>query len=475
MPEAQVQARVPPHDLEAERLVLGGIVVDNTLVPPVREVITEQCFYLEAHKEIFRASVDLYDRDEPVDLVTLRDELSRRGVLEKVGGVAYLSRLITEVSAVTNIPHYAQIVSQKFLLRSLIAGCNRVMQRCYEGSDDVQSIIQYAEQVVSDVAGAKLRPSILPVKEVVRMNLETLEQLATGEKKFSGIPTGFTDLDGLILGLHPGDLIIVGSRPSVGKTSLCLNIAYYAALKASVPVLIFTIEMSKEEITNRLLAAQAGVGLTKIRSGKLSKTDRKRLNEAGALLSELPIFIDDSATLTPLEMRSRAKMLKAESDVGLVMVDYIQLMHYHKRSENRQQEVTAISRSLKSMARELDIPVVAFSQLSREITRRKESRVPQLADLRESGSLEQDADVVIFLHDPSSARPGRRKEERRPKPEAIEIDVIVAKQRNGPTDTVRLLFQTRYASFKNISKQAPPPWVTQEDEDLYTPEASEEV
>jgi len=453
----EVQARVPPHDREAERLVIGGLLIDNSLIPVVGEIITENSFDFSAHKQIFSAMLDLYERDLPADLVTLKDELIRRQKLDKVGGMAYVSGLVADVSAVTNVRHYASIVNDKFLLRSLISACSRVVDKCYEGAQESIQVIEYAERAISDVAQSRSRSAVIAVADVVKENLDTIEKLATGEKKVSGVPTGFKDLDELILGLHPGDQIIVGARPSVGKTSLCLNIAYNVAKKEGVPVLIFTIEMSKEEVTNRFLSAIANVSLTKIRSGRLSHKDREVINHAGGELAELPIFIDDSATLSPLQMRSRAKMLKAEHDVGIVMIDYLQLMEYHRRTDNRQQEVTAISRSLKAMARELNIAVVAFSQLSRDVTKRRENSIPQLADLRESGSLEQDADVVIFLHDPTRSI-YKKKDEAYRRPDAVEIDVVVGKQRNGPTGTVKLLFQTRHACFKNISKDVPPPW-----------------
>ena len=453
---AEVQGRVPPHDREAERLVLGGLIIDNSLIPVVGEIVTERSFDFAAHRHIFSAMLELYERDLPVDLVTLREELTRRRMVEKVGGMAYISGLVADVSYVTNVRHYASIVHDKFLLRSLISASSRVVDKCYEGAEDAIQVLEEAERALSDVAQTRARTSIVPVAEQVRDNLETIEKLATGEKKVPGVPTGFRQLDKLILGLHRGDQIIVGARPSVGKTSLCLNVAYNAAKKEGVPVLIFSIEMSKEDVTNRFLSFLAGVSLSKIRSAKLSHTERELLRHAGAELSKLPIFIDDSATLSPLQMRSRAKMLKTEFDLGIVMIDYLQLMHYHRRTDNRQQEVTAISRSLKSMARELGVAVVAFSQLSREVTRRRESAIPQLADLRESGSLEQDADVVVFLHDPTRA--AHQKDKTYKRPEAVEIDVIVAKQRNGPTGAVKLLFQTKYVCFKNISSEAPPPW-----------------
>ncbi|MCD6326953.1 replicative DNA helicase [bacterium] len=461
---AEVQAKVPPHDLEAERLVLGGILIDNSQLAAVSEVITAKAFYFSPHQHIYDAMFDLYDKDLPLDLLTLKDELLRREKLEKVGGMAYLSRLVAEVSAVTNIRHYAGIMSEKYVLRSLIAACSNVVDKCYKGADDVGDLITLAERAVADATEQRSSSSIVSMDEVVRENLELLEKIAAGEKKVAGVPTGFTELDELMLGLHPGDLIIVGSRPSVGKTSWCLNVAHNAAAKEHVPVLIFTIEMSKEEITNRMLASKSGVSLTRIRAGKLSHSDRDMLKTAGEELSGMPILIDDSASLSPLEMRARAKQAKIEHNIGIAMVDYLQLMHYQRRTENRQQEVTAISRSLKTMARELDIAVVAFSQLSRDVAKRRENRTPQLADLRESGSLEQDADVVIFLHDPARGAPNK-KGEPQSRPDNAEIDIIVAKQRNGPTASLKLLFQTKYASFKNISKEAPPPWVVVDDQD----------
>lgn len=459
----EVQPQIPPQDREAERLVLGGILIDNSLLPVVDEVISTCYFDYTPHQKIYSAMLDLYNRDLPVDLVTLRDELLRHEKLENIGGMAYISSLVADVSAVTNVKHYAGIVKEKYLLRSLITACRGVVDKCFDGEQDASQLIQYAEKVVSDVAQTE-GSRVVPIKDVVRESIDTLTKIATGEKKCSGVPTGFKELDDLTLGLHPGDLVIVGARPSVGKTSLCLNFAFNAAVKQNVGTLLFTIEMSKEEIANRMLAAQAGVSLKKIRSGALSKSDRDGLAQASEVLSELPIFVDDSASLTPLEMRSRAKLLKVEQNISIVMIDYLQLMEYHKKRENRQQEVTAISRSLKSMARELGVSVVAFSQLRRDPTKRTENKVPQLDDLRESGSLEQDADVVLFLHDPSRAPKKDGKDETK-RPAAVEIEIIVAKQRNGPTGKLKLLFQTKYACFKNISSDAPPPWVTEDEED----------
>ncbi|MBN1592124.1 MAG: replicative DNA helicase [Candidatus Coatesbacteria bacterium] len=460
----EVQTRVPPHDREAERLVIGGLLIDNGLIPVVGESITEKSFDFAAHRDIYAAILDLFERDFPVDLVTLKDELTRRQKLDRVGGMAYISGLLADVSAITNVRHYASIISDKFLLRRLITACNRIIDRCYDGAQDAMDALEYAERSVSDVAQNRSRTSVVPLGDIVEDNLDTIEKLATGEKKVSGVPTGFKDLDALILGFHPGDEIIIGSRPSVGKTSLCLNMAQNMTKRDKVPILIFTIEMSKEEITNRLISSVAGVSLLKIRSGKLSHKDREAIKAACDEIGELPIFIDDSATLTPLQMRSRAKMLKAEHNIGVVMIDYLQLMQYHRRTDNRQQEVTAISRSLKAMARELDVAVVAFSQLSRDVTKRRENNIPQLADLRESGSLEQDADVVLFLHDPSRSV-YKKKEEGQKRPEAVEIEVIVAKQRNGPVGSIKLLFQTKFATFRSISNEPAPPWDAGDDSD----------
>jgi replicative DNA helicase len=421
--------------------VLGAVLVDNAAFNSAAEVLTRNDFYREAHRRIFEAMAALAERSQPIDLVTLKDELVKASALEGVGGAAYLASLLDGVPRITNVEHWSRIIKEKAVLRNLIHASTRIVQECYEAEDDPALLLDRAEKAIFDIAEHRIRQGFVGIREIVKESFRTIDQLSQSKELVTGIPTGFVDLDEKTSGLQKGDLIIVAARPAMGKTSLCLNIAQYASIKTGETVGIFSLEMAKEQLVLRMLCSDARVDSHRLRTGNLQEKDWARLAKAYADLSSSRIFIDDSATLTPLEMRAKCRRLKAEHGLGLVVVDYLQLMSGAGRTENRQQEIAAISRSLKGLAKELSVPVVALSQLSRAPEARTEKR-PQLSDLRESGGLEQDADIVIFIF---------REEEYKASDENRGIaELIIGKQRNGPTGTVRLAFIKEFTRFENL-------------------------
>jgi replicative DNA helicase len=421
--------------------VLGAVLVDNAAFNSAAEVLTRNDFYREAHRRIFEAMATLAERSQPIDLVTLKDELTKASALEGVGGAAYLASLLDGVPRITNVEHWSRIIKEKAVLRNLIHASTRIVQECYEAEDDPALLLDRAEKAIFDIAEHRIRQGFVGIREIVKESFRTIDQLSQSKELVTGIPTGFVDLDEKTSGLQKGDLIIVAARPAMGKTSLCLNIAQYASIKTGETVGIFSLEMAKEQLVLRMLCSDARVDSHRLRTGNLQEKDWARLAKAYADLSSSRIFIDDSATLTPLEMRAKCRRLKAENGLGLVVVDYLQLMSGAGRAENRQQEIAAISRSLKGLAKELSVPVVALSQLSRAPEARTEKR-PQLSDLRESGGLEQDADIVIFIF---------REEEYKASDENRGIaELIIGKQRNGPTGTVRLAFIKEFTRFENL-------------------------
>jgi replicative DNA helicase len=421
--------------------VLGAVLVDNQAFNSAAEVLTRNDFYREAHRRIFEAMAALAERSQPIDLVTLKDELIKASALEGVGGAAYLASLLDGVPRITNVEHWSRIIKEKAVLRNLIHASTRIVQECYEAEDDPALLLDRAEKAIFDIAEHRIRQGFVGIREIVKESFRTIDQLSQSKELVTGIPTGFVDLDEKTSGLQKGDLIIVAARPAMGKTSLCLNIAQYASIKTGETVGIFSLEMAKEQLVLRMLCSDARVDSHRLRTGNLQEKDWARLAKAYADLSASRIFIDDSATLTPLEMRAKCRRLKAEHGLGLIVVDYLQLMSGAGRTENRQQEIAAISRSLKGLAKELSVPVVALSQLSRAPEARTEKR-PQLSDLRESGGLEQDADIVIFIF---------REEEYKASDENRGIaELIIGKQRNGPTGTVRLAFIKEFTRFENL-------------------------
>ena len=433
-----------PHSLDGERTVLGAILIENEAYHHAAEILTENDFYRRAHQQIFVLMGALSERGQPIDLVTLKEELSRSGELESAGGVPYLTSLVDGVPRATNVPYYARIVKEKSVLRNLISSSNRIIQTCFDEPEDTQSVLAEAERSILEISEKSIRTGFEPVREIVKHSFKTVDELAERRELVTGIPTGFIEFDELTSGLQRSDFIIVAARPAMGKTSLCMNIAQHAGLTGAHTVGIFSLEMSKEQLVLRLLCGEGRVDMHKLRSGFLSEKDWARLIQAVSNLSEAQIFIDDSPGLTVSEMRAKSRRLKLEHGLDLLIVDYLQLMQGRGRFENRTQEIAGISRAMKGMAKELDIPIVALSQLSRAPESRGEHR-PQLSDLRESGALEQDADVVVFIY---------REEEYDSTTENKGVaELIIGKQRNGPTGTIKLAFIKEYTRFENLEWQ----------------------
>ncbi|MBL7495267.1 replicative DNA helicase [Frankia sp. CNm7] len=434
--------RTPPHDLAAEQSVLGGMLLSKDAIADVVEVIRSTDFYRPAHGIIFEVVGDLYGRGEPADTVSVAAELHRRDLLERVGGGGYLHTLISSVPTAANAGYYARIVAEKGTLRRLAEAGTRIVQLAYGPAQDVDSLVDRAQAAVYEVTERRTTDDYAPLGDLLNPALEEIEAIAGHEGALTGVPTGFADLDELTNGLHAGQLWIVAARPAVGKSTLGLDFARAASIKHGMTSVVFSLEMSRMEITMRLLSAEARVSLQNIRTGRLTDDDWARLARRMGEVAEAPLFIDDSPHLTMMEIRAKARRLRQRNDLRLVILDYLQLMSSPKKVESRQQEVSEISRSLKLLAKELEIPVVAISQLNRASEQRADKR-PQVSDLRESGSLEQDADAVILLYredavEKESARAG-------------EADLIIAKHRNGPTGTVTVAFQGHYSRFVDMA------------------------
>ena len=445
-----VGARIPPHNLDAEQSVLGAMLLSRDAIAAVAETITADDFYKPAHGHIYEAVTALYGSGHPVDPVTVAEELERSGLLESVGGAATLISIQDRTPATTNASRYAQIVSELALLRRMIGVANEIAELGYQRPDDVIKAVDEAEARIYDVAQRRLTTSTSAIRDLLSASLDRLEHLYEQGDALTGTPTGYLDLDDLLSGLQPSALVVVGARPAMGKTSFALGLAANAALSSGSPrpVLVFSLEMSQVEITQRLLCSQAKVDASRIRNGKLSADDWTKISHTVGRLAEAPIWIDDNPNVSVMEIRSKARRLKSKiGDLGLIVVDYIQLMSGRAGAESRQVEVAEISRGLKILARELEVPVVALAQLNRSLEARTEKR-PMLSDLRESGSLEQDADVVMFLYrdevyNPESADAGM-------------AEVLVAKHRAGPTGLVRLAFNGKYTLFENMAKSSTP-------------------
>ncbi len=438
------QEKTLPHNLEAERTVLGAVLVDNAAFNSAAEVLTREDFYRESHRRIFEAMAVLAERSQPIDLVTLKNELLRGGALEAAGGAAYLGSLLDGVPRITNVEHWSRIIKERAVLRNLIHASNRIVQSCFEGEDEAAVLLDRAEKAIFDIAERRIRQGFVGIREIVKESFRTIDQLSQSKEIVTGLPTGFVDIDEMTSGLQKGELVIVAARPAMGKTSFCLNVAQHASMRAGETVGIFSLEMSKEQLVLRMLCSDARIDAHKLRTGRLQEKDWARLAKAYADLSASKVFIDDSSTVSPLEMRAKCRRLRAEHGLGLVIVDYLQLVTSTGRVENRQQEISAISRSLKGLAKELAVPVVALSQLSRAPEARTDRR-PQLSDLRESGALEQDADIVMFIY---------REEEYKPSDENRGIaEIIIGKQRNGPTGTRKLAFIKEFTRFENLQPQ----------------------
>lgn len=442
MPELALE-KLPPQNLEAEMAVLGSMLMDEEAASTAIESLDKSSFYKDAHKKIFEAVLGLYSESKAIDLITLTDELKRKGSLEAAGGVSYLTALVNSVPTAANISHYVSMVKEKSILRTLINNATRIVSLCFESEGNIDEVVDSAERLVFEISDNRRTSGYLHLKEIIKDSIETIDMLYQKKAHVTGIATGFVDFDMKTAGLQPSDLIVIAGRPSMGKSALALGIAEYAGVVEKVPLAMFSLEMSKEQLVQRMLCAHAKVDAHKVRTGYLSTSDWPRLTAAAGKLSEAPIFIDDSPAISVMELRAKARRLKAQQDIRLIIVDYLQLMRGASGVENRQQEISDISRSLKALARELNVPIVAISQLSRAVEARVDHR-PQLSDLRESGAIEQDADVVVLI---------LREEYYNPTPENQGFaEIIIAKQRNGPVGTLKLTFIKEYTRFENLAR-----------------------
>lgn len=442
--------RVPPQNIEAEQSILSAILIENNTLPEVIENLSEKDFYREVHRKIFTAMVDLFERNEPTDLITLTNILKERGQLESVGGASYLAELVDTVPMATNVVHYAKIIREKATLRNLIERAASITGRCFEDRGNVEDILDFAERSIFDISEDKIRPAFHSLADILNDTYKAIEDAVGNKVLVTGVPTGYRGLDEKTSGLQPGDLVVIAGRPSMGKTALALNIAQNAGIEIGVPIGIFSLEMSKEQLSLRMLSAEARIDSSRMRGGFLKERDLARINRAAGVLYDLPIFIDDSPAISVLEIRAKSRRLKMEKGLGLIIVDYLQLMRGRASAERREVEISEISRSLKALAKEINIPVVALSQLNRKVEDRSNRR-PVLSDLRESGAIEQDADVIIFIYRDEVYN----KEENNPNKGIAEIDV--AKQRNGPTGTVRLAFLDYCTRFEDLAPEAESP------------------
>jgi len=446
-PNDDVLRRVPPQNIEAEQSVLGAVLLENEAINQTLEILTAEDFYRETHREIFRAMMDLSDHNQPVDAITLTDALRTKGVLEQIGGPAYIAELADTVPTAANVSHYARIVREKAVLRSLATIATDIASSAYEANADVDEFLDTAEHRIFEISERRIKPSFHDMRDLTRESLKILERLYENRELVTGVPTGFKDLDVLTAGLQPSDLIVLAARPSMGKTALALNIAAYAAMDAEPKrgVAFFSLEMSKEQLVLRMLCSEARVDSAKARAGYLSERDFPKLAQAAARLSEANIFIDDSSDTTAITLKAKCRRLARErkNNLGLILVDYLQLMRSARPGESREKEIAEISRSLKALAKELKVPVIALSQLNRQVETRPDRR-PLLADLRESGAIEQDADVIAFIYREEMYKGKDSKE-------AGVAEIIVAKQRNGPTDTVKLTYLSQYTRFENYA------------------------
>jgi len=440
--------RVPPQSIEAEQSVLGSMLLERDAIARVVELVRPEDFYREAHRIIYEAVVDLFERGEPADLLTVTERLRDLGRLDDVGGASYLSTLVNAVPTAANVEYYARILIQKSILRALIRAGTEIAQMGYEGDQDIDAVLDRAEKLVFNIATRRRTQEFLHIREILKESFEQIDRRYQDKGTVTGIPTGFTDLDKLTSGLQPSDLIIVAARPAMGKTTFSLNIAAHAAIHHKYPVAIFSLETSKEQLVQRLLCAEAEVDSNRLRTGYLSDSDWPKLSRAMGRLSEAPIFIDDSASISVVEMRAKSRKLKAEHGLGLVIIDYLQMIQSYKRTENRTQEISEIARALKSLAKELNVPVIAISQLSRAVELTG-TRRPMLSHLRESGELEQVADLVLFIYRQDYYDPERARAEGK---ENV-AEIIVAKHRNGPVGQVELYFHKEHNRFANLERR----------------------
>jgi replicative DNA helicase len=436
--------RLPPQNLEAEQSVIGAILIDNDALPKALEILDSEDFYKLSHRKIFNAMTELFDRNEPIDLITLTDFLKKKDEIESIGGVSYLSSLIHMLPTAANIKYHCNIVREKALVRGLLRSANEIASKVYEDNLDAEDLVDYAEKSIFEISDKRIKVSFFTLKEVIKDSFEMIEHLYDKKETVTGVPSGFRDLDDLTTGFQKGDLIIIGGRPSMGKTAFTLNIAQHVGVELREPVAIFSLEMAKEQLALRMLCSEAMVNSNSIRKGFIKKEDWHKLTSAASNLTGAPIFIDDSSAITVLELRAKARRLKMEHGLSLVIVDYLQLMRGKGSFERREQEISDISRSLKALAKELSVPVIAVSQLNRSVESRRPPK-PMLADLRESGAIEQDADVILFLYrdevynKDNPANKGK-----------AEVDI--AKQRNGPAGVnVHLTYISSCTRFMNMT------------------------
>lgn len=447
MPADATLEKPLPNNLDAERSVLGAILLDNNALNAAIENLRPADFFLDKHRLVYTQMIALGESQQAIDLVTLTEQLHRQGDLEASGGAPYLASLADGMPKVSNVEHYARIVKEKALLRNLIHTTHNIQQRAFEGEDDADAILDNAESSIFELAEDRVKAGLIPVKDIVRDNFERLEKIFREGKSITGIPTGYTELDKLTSGLQPSELLILAARPSQGKTALALNLTENIALRAGQPVAFFSLEMSKESLLQRLVASVAQIDAHKFRTGHLSREDWKRMTEALGTIAAAPLWIDDAGSISVLEIGAKARRLKRDkTGLALVVVDYLQLITARGRFGNRQEEVSSISRSLKGLAKELKVPVLVLSQLTRAPER--DERGPQLSDLRESGAIEQDADVVMFIYRPNFFKAGATPEERE------ETELRLAKQRNGPTESVKFVFRSRFTRFEEAAPDA---------------------
>ena len=450
--------RIPPHNLEAEQSLLGSLLIDKEAMVKIADSLRPEDFYRDSHRIVFDAMLELYERHEPLDILSLGNRLDEKQNLQRIGGRAYLVELSNAVPTSAHVVHYANIVQKKATLRRLLEAAANITRLGFDEKEDVESTLDEAERTLFNVSQNFLKNTFVPLRSILAEAFERIDELNKERGKLRGVPTGYTDLDSLLAGMQKSDLIILAARPSVGKTSFALDIARNVAVKAKIPTAVFSLEMSKEQLVDRMISAEAGVDLWRLRNGRLSERDDDfpRIGHALGMLSEAPVYIDDSASLNIMELRTKCRRLQSEHGLGLIIIDYLQLMEGRSKSsdENRVQEVSEISRGLKQIARELNVPVLALAQLSRAVEMTKPA-IPKLSHLRDSGSIEQDADVVMFIYRKSADR-NFREEDVSPEEKAI-AEIHIAKHRNGPTGMVRLFFDSQRTSFKNLDRRAAAP------------------
>ena len=437
--------RLPPQNIEAEQSVLGAVLLENEAIAAAIEVLEPKDFYREAHKRIFLAMIDLYEKNEPIDLITLTEKLTRKEQLESVGGASYLSMIVGMVPTSANVKYHSKIVKEKATLRSLIITATDIVTMSYEAERNVNELLDLAETKIFSISEKAVGQTYVHIKNIVKDTIELVDRLFDKKEQITGLPTGFMDLDEATTGFHPGDLIVIGARPGMGKTAFCLNLIANAAVSEKVPIALFSLEMTKEQIVLRMLCAEAEVDSKAVRSGFHSKDDYRKLVNAAGRLSEAPIYIDDSFN-SILDIRAKSRRLKAEHGLGLVVIDYLQLMSGTNSFASREQVISDISRSLKALAKDLGVPVIVISQLNRSCEQRGEDKRPLIADLRESGAIEQDADTILFIY---RAEYYKQKDA---EPGVAELDI--AKQRSGPTKRIKLSFIDKYTKFKDLADHA---------------------